>query len=78
MKLLPSIEQPDLYGWIVLLIMLATAVLAAIAVYIWSVLFPRKRRRRRRGYSHDSPAMARANGAQSAVNRENAPGEPRS
>jgi hypothetical protein len=81
MKLLPSIESPDLYGWIVLLIMLAAAVLSALAVYVWSVLFPKKRRhksRRRRGYSPPNPEVARTNGAPSALDREHAPGEPRS
>jgi len=78
MKFLPSIENPDLYGWIVLLIMLAAAVVSALVVYIVSVLFPKKRRRRRRNYSPASPAVARRNGAPSAESREYMPGEPKS
>jgi uncharacterized membrane protein len=81
MKFLPSIDNPNLYGWIVLLIMLAAAVLAAIVVYVGSLLFGKKRRhksRRRRGYSPPGQEVARTNGAPSALNRENAQGEPRS
>jgi threonine/homoserine/homoserine lactone efflux protein len=77
MKLLPSIESPDMYGWIVLLIMLAVAILSALVVYICSILFPKKRRRRRRNSPAD-PAVAGTNGAPSALHRENAQGEPRS
>ena len=82
MKLLPTIENPDLYGWIVLLILLATAILSALAVYVWSIFFPKKRRhksrRRRGGYSPANPAIARTNGASSAMDPHNAPGEPKS
>lgn len=78
MKLLPSIASPDLYGWIVLLILLVTAVLSALVVYICSVLFPKKRRRRRRSSSAANPEVGRTNGAPSAMDRENAPGQPRS
>ena len=78
MKFLPSIENPDLYGWIVLLIMLAAAVLSALVVYIVSVLLPKKRRRRRRNFSPATSAVTRKNGAPSAENRERVPGEPMS
>jgi hypothetical protein len=81
MKLLPSIENPVLYDWIVLSILLATAILSAFVVYIWFVFFQKKRRRksrRRRSYSPASPAVAQTNGAPSALNRETTPGEPKS
>lgn len=81
MNILPSIEDPNLYGWVVLAIVFATALLSAIGVFVWAAFFrkkPRHKIRQRHSDSTASPAVDRNNGGPSAVIRENAPGEPNS
>lgn len=82
MKFLPSAADSSLYGWEVLVVTLAAAMLPATAVFIWVAFFRkrgrRKSRRRRRDYPAANPVVLRTNGAPPAFDRENVPGEPRS
>jgi hypothetical protein len=79
MNYLPSAADSSLYGWKVLLILLAAALLPAAGILIWTLSFQkrgrRKSRRRRRGNSSASPAIAQTNGATSGIDRENTTGQ---
>ncbi len=83
MKFLPTADS-SLFGWEDLFILIVTALLAAVGVFVWAIYFKKKRRHkkgRRRRYSYATtinPDVVRTNGTPSAPERQNAPGEPKS
>lgn len=81
MKFLPSADS-SAYGWVILLVTVAAALLPAVAIFTWFTYFRktghRKSRRRRRGQSAANPATTRANGTPQDYDPENMPGESKS